>query len=551
MKKYFNNQIQTMQLLLLLMVAVTVASCEKFLEPTPKDVVLESKFPQNYWDAEFMLRGVYQAMQPLVNYKVVLGEMKADWVTPGTGADNDINELAYHRVTDRNRFTDWQPFYTLINRANYAIKNIPRIPLDSNYFSYVIQQRYIGEARFLRCYGYFQLIQNFGKVPLVWEAVDDISKVDTLFKIPPAPEDQILDSLEADLKKAFATCDVQGNVPNSFDAGFRVSVEQTFMRVRKQAVAGLQAEIYLWRNKYTEAAAACTAYYNTGIDNAPGSGNNAWFDIYRYGIDGTSIGILYGEGIFRVKFDFKARETNDLMMLTSNDPAYGGRYMIAPALNAIKTYNPYYPDSLPNNNLANELYRGFGASYSGSAPYYNRLKSTPVIWKFIGLATVTPNTIDVPQSLRGPYQSDYQPHVYRTADLYLLWAEALNRMGDKANAISRINSIRGRAGMPTATTVNRARDTISVNSPADKIENYILRERGLELGFEGRRWYDLMRMARHRGTPAAPDPSLVISQVMQRVPDPYKASVTAALADPKNWYLPYNAEEKKLNPFLK
>jgi len=549
MKKYFKTTIQKVSLLLFICIALLTSSCKKFFEPTPKDAVLESNFPKNYWDAEFMLRGVYQAMQPLVSNRVVLGEVRGDWVTPGVNTDNDINELANHKVTDQNRYTDWQPFYTLINRANYAIKNIPRIPLDSNYFSSVIRDRYIGEARFLRCYGYFHLIQNFDKVPFIWEAIDDISKVDTLFKIEPSTQDKILDSIEMDLKKAFATCDIQGNVPNSFDAGFRVSVEQTFMRVRKQAVAGLQAEVYLWRNKYADAVNACQAFYNIGIDNSPGNAGASWFDIFRYGIDGSNI--LYNEAIYRVKFDFKARETNDLMMLSSNDPAYGGRYLIAPSLNAMKTYNPYYPDSLPNNNLANEIYRGFGTSFAGSAPYYNRLKSTtPVIWKFIGLASVAPNIVDVPQSLRGPYQSDYIFHVYRVADLYLLWAEALNRAGDKANAISRINSIRGRAGMPTATTVNRANDTISVNSPVEKIENYILRERGLELGFEGRRWYDLIRMARHRGTPTSPDKQFLIDAIKKRAPVSLHSYLQTTLADVKNWYLPYNIEEKKLNPKL-
>lgn len=565
MKKYFKTiTARTILSVIVIAAILASASCSKFLESTPKDVVLESNFPKNYWDAEFMLRGVYQAMQPLVNYKVVLGEMRGDWVTPGTGADNDIKELAYHTVSNTNRFTDWQPFYELINRANYAIKNIARIPLDSNYFSLKIKQQYIGEARFLRCYGYFHLVQNFGKVPFIWDAVDDISKVDTLFKIAPSTEDQILDSLEVDLNRAFAACDVQIYVPNSFDAGFRQSIEQTTMRARKQAVAGLQAEVYLWRNKYTDAVNACQGYYNTGYDNSPPYFAVNWFDIFRNNMDGsannTVNGTLYGESIYRVKFDFNARETSDLQMLTSNNPADGGKYMIAPSLKAIKTYNPYYPDSLPStyngtNAQLNDLYRGFGYSYAGTAPFYNRLKSTPVIWKFIGLAYVTPSTVDVPASVRGPYQSDYQFHIYRVPDLYLLWAEALNRAGDRATAISRINSIRGRDGMPNANTANSAKDSISTSSSTEKIEDYILRERGLELGFEGRRWYDLMRIARHRGSPTAPNVNFLINPVIQRLSmqgesAALQASVTVILTDPKNWYLPYNLEQVKLNPNL-
>jgi hypothetical protein len=546
MKKHVKSFVPALSVCVAFAVLVLTSSCNKLLEATPRDVVLESNFPKNYWDAEFMLRGAYQALQPLVEYKFVLGEVKGDWVQPGTGADNDILELAYHQVTDKNRYTNWQPFYDLINRANYVIKNVPRVPLDSNYFSAVQRNQYIGEARFLRCWAYFHLVENFGAVPLVWDAVDDISKVDTLFNIPPSPEDQVLDSLEADLQKAFDATDVQIWVPNSFDAGLRVSVEQSNLRVRKQAVAGLQAEVYLWRNKYAQAAAVCQAYYNTGIDISTLNSTTGWFNIFALGPTA-----LYNEPIFRINFSFASREVNSLMMLTSNDPASGGKYMIAPSLTAMKTYDPYYPDSISTSNQRNELYRGFGNSFAGSAPYYNWLRSEPVIWKFIGLGTINPDTVNVPPSVRAPYQSDYVFHVYRQGDLYLLWAEALNRLGDKTTAIARINNIRGRAGMPTASTATPAKDSISTNSSTEKIENYILRERGLELGFEGRRWYDLMRVARHQGSPASPNVNVVIDAVVPRIPASRKITVTATLSDPKNWYLPYNYEEKKLNPHLK
>ena len=224
------------------------------------------------------------------------------------------------------------------------------------------------------------------------------------------------------------------------------------------------------------------------------------------------------------------------MKLTSNDPASGGLYMVAPSDSAIKMYNPNYPNSVGINNAIDELDRGFGRSYAGSAPYYNRLKSSPVIWKYIGLGTIKPDTIDVPPNVRAPYQSDGKYHIYRFADVYLLWAEALNRLGDKANAISKINAVRDRARMPAP--------TVTTSSTTEQIEDYILRERGLELGFEGRRWYDLMRIAR-RGRP-----QVLINAVKKRAPVSLHPYLDVTLSDQKNWYLPYNAEEKRLNPNL-
>jgi len=523
----------------------TWSSCKKFLAASPKDVVLESEFPKNYWDAEFMLRGAYQALQPLVEYQFVLGEMRGDWVQPGTGADNDIQELAYHRVTGNNRYTQWQPFYDLINRANYVIKNVPRVPLDSNYFPPARRDQYIGEARFLRCWAYFNLVENFGSVPFVWSAVDDISKVDTLFKIAPLPQDQVLDSIETDLQRAYNACDFQIWVPNSFDAGLRVSYEQGQLRVRKQTICELQAQVYLWRNKYADAINVCKNY--NLYQALPGGMNSAWFSNFS-----NNALPFAAEPLLRVNFSFAARETNTLMLLTSNDPASGGKYMVAPSTVAVKAYDPFYPDSVSASNTKNELYRGFGYSFAGSAPFYNKLKSAPVIWKFIGLAPLVPDPVNnVPPTIRAAYQSDYVPYVNRCGDMSLLWAEAANRSGDKATAISNINAIRGRVGMPNATTAVTGADSISVNSSTEKIEDYILREWGLEMGFEGRRWFTLMRMARHRGSPSTPNAGYLSNLILKRVPADQQAVVASVLADPKNWYLPYNNGEVTLNPYLR
>ncbi|MGF7229794.1 RagB/SusD family nutrient uptake outer membrane protein [Arachidicoccus sp.] len=547
MKVYYKKEIRNQSLLLLILLLTVLSfssGCKKFLEPAPKDVVLESNFPKSYWDAEFLLRGTYQALQPLVEYQFILGEMRGDWVTPGSGANDDILQLANEKVTGDNKYTEWQPYYDLINRANYLISIINKVPLDSTYFSTTTRAQYVGEARFLRCWGYFQLVENFGSVPFVWSAIDDISKVDTLYNIPPSSEDLILDSIEVDLNRAYSETDSRIYVPNSFDAGLRESYTTDQLRVRKQSVCALQAEVYLWRNKYNDALNACKNY--NLIQGLPGGMNASWMNVF------SNIPDVYAqEPLIRVEFSFSARETNSLMMLTSNDPASGGKYMVAPSMVAMKAYDPSYPNSISKSNLDNELYRGFGYSFAGSAPYYNRLNSDPVIWKFIGLGAVAPDTVNVSPTVRAPYQSDFSFYLYRCADVSLLWAEAANRTGDKATAISQINGVRGRVGMPNATVATTSEDSISVNSSTEKIEDYILRERGLELGFEGKRWFDLMRFSRHRGTPTSPDINYLVSHVIQRVSDDEKAGVTSILSDTKNWYLPYNNKEVQLNPSLK
>jgi hypothetical protein len=76
--------------------------------------------------------------------------------------------------------------------------------------------------------------------------------------------------------------------------------------------------------------------------------------------------------------------------------------------------------------------------------------------------------------------------MYRLGDIYLTYAEALNKTGDLANALKYLNYIRVRAGLPA----------YAANDPAvssANMENTILNERRFELYGEGKRWWDLVR----------------------------------------------------------
>jgi hypothetical protein len=75
--------------------------------------------------------------------------------------------------------------------------------------------------------------------------------------------------------------------------------------------------------------------------------------------------------------------------------------------------------------------------------------------------------------------------MYRLADMFLLYAEALNKTGDATNAIKYLNFVHQRATLPAYTATQLATQT--------QIEDAILQERQWELFDEGKRWFDLVR----------------------------------------------------------
>ena len=64
-------------------------------------------------------------------------------------------------------YTVWTAFYTGISRCNIAINRIPGIKGTKFLMTDTGKKQRLSEAKFLRAYYYFELVQIFGKVPLL------------------------------------------------------------------------------------------------------------------------------------------------------------------------------------------------------------------------------------------------------------------------------------------------------------------------------------------------------------------------------------------------
>ena len=90
----------------------------------------------------------------------------------------------------------------------------------------------------------------------------------------------------------------------------------------------------------------------------------------------------------------------------------------------------------------------------------------------------------VPKSVSPEYNTNPQNYVvYRYADVLLMKAEALNELGQTAQACEPLNIVRQRAGLANV-----------VNLSQDDMREKIIHERRMELAFEGHRWFDLIRL---------------------------------------------------------
>ncbi|AFK01571.1 RagB/SusD domain-containing protein [Emticicia oligotrophica DSM 17448] len=91
--------------------------------------------------------------------------------------------------TDGNYTTPYQ----LIRAANNIVEKAPRAAATT---SQAVIDRYLGEARFFRAWGYFSLVQKYGDVPLILKTLDDSSPELTEAA---SPREKIFDQIYQDL----------------------------------------------------------------------------------------------------------------------------------------------------------------------------------------------------------------------------------------------------------------------------------------------------------------------------------------------------------------
>jgi len=127
--------------------------------------------------------------------------------------------------------------------------------------------------------------------------------------------------------------------------------------------------------------------------------------------------------------------------------------------------------------------------------------------------------------------------VYRYADILLMKAEALSQIGQFLEASELINQVRRRAGLPD----------LILSESATAYEDAILEERALELAFEGKRWFDLLRMGRRNDYARK---SKLIEIVVENVPSTQKRILATKLTNPLGWYLPIYKYELERNKNL-
>lgn len=421
-----------------------LVSCNDLLEEKPKSLVVENfyKTPEEVETATNAIYNQLRITTQMSVYEATL-ECLSDFIY-GRGSWAQISE--YTTLNDANITrvsTIWESFYVGIRCANLVIQNSseenPQIAV------------FIAEAKFLRAFIYFQLVRNWGGVPIRTE--NNMSDKD----VSRSSIDEVYDFILNDLIYA------EKILPEE---------REQIGRPTKWATKALLADVYLQQKRYSEARLKAEEIIGSGKFSLVSISSKIDLQEKVYG----PTVITSSEEIFYLKYSNIAAGQGNYMLWILNHQATGGfPFGGAYAIYGDKT-NPIY-QNWDDKDLRKQLWESvdFGL---GS----NTLVST----KFIDKNAISQN---------GGANDD---PIYGYPDVLFLYAEALTmeRGYVSAEAIDAINKIRRRAYGYDPIVQSDVDYNITDFSSVDDFIDVLLKERGYEFQVEGKRWLELKRMGK-------------------------------------------------------
>lgn len=436
-----------------------------FLDKIPMDEMTDASFWANESDAVQYTTGLYHYLMPPVD-DVVLTDSYTDNAVP-VHLHDPQGDISGGTLTSTNGFVAnaWWYCYESIRRCNIFFQNIENCPMDAE-----LKERLIGETQFLRAYAYADLVRRWGGVPLLTTPLELNEPIPAR-----SSAEEIYDFIIDELEQA------KDKLPLSYD-------EANIGRATRGAALSLEAIIHLFFGNYAEAEKAAKAVMDLGVYSLYQGGYRQLFlpenknnkevifdhqymrELYTYTIDQAYLPAMCGGWtVMSPTQDLvDAYECTDGLTIEESplfDP-----------MNEFENRDPRLEQSILWNGreFAGKIYNTFsGVDKLGAS---NATRTGYCLHKWID-----PNNDGVTEGSWGNF-------IYiRYAEILLTYAEAHTRVsGVDQSVYDAINAIRARE------TVNMP--PLPAGLSQEEMLEAILRERRVELTFEGKRLFDIRRL---------------------------------------------------------
>ena len=465
-------------------VVLAVPACTD-LEEVPVSSITPENFFQNEREVLSALAGVYAQLRPTLWSYYNLSQVSSDenivptrgqdWYDNGVWLELDKHDWAANSPSGRDNINGaWVDIFTGVVRANALLENMGRVAIAE-------QEAVEGEARALRAFYYYQLMDLFGGVPLV---------TDTELKTRPRnTRTEIFNFVESELKA------VRADLPLASDRD-----DSEYGRVTRGAVDAMLANLYLNAGVLQkETGVSATAY-------------NSCTTVQIGGVSACQLAINHADSVlnsgeYQLAANWASNFTaenntspeNIFVVNLLNVPGLGTNFLyralhynqISPTpWNGFATIADVYNAFDPDDDRRDIFLVGQQINFDTGLPVKDRA-GNPLIFTVSIANERAAGEHEGARIAKWPSDPDHvnEEHgndfaYFRLAEIYLIKAEAQFELGNIAGALLLLNQLRARVFNPDEPLVAVDRDVI-------------LRERLFELTGEAKRRQDLIRHGKY------------------------------------------------------
>jgi hypothetical protein len=440
--------------------AALLAGCQDVLNVKPETFSGTTNYYQTPEQMDRAIFGAYASLQTVYGAGAngpmwLLAEMRADNTTYEQNTTDRglvLNETVDDFMTTPDNTgvsSMWNTTYTAILQSNTILDRIEAVP----YTDQAAKNRIIGEAKWLRALHYYNLVRLFGDVPLLLKETQSYGGA---FTSQRTTADEVYKVIIADLQDAITKLPTRTALPSA-QAG----------RATQGAAAMLLADVYMTRKDWQNAATVLqtvvgmgytlNASYDRVFDPAFKNGPESIYEVqYAEALTGESSAYLQ-------RF-IPLTSARNLTFGTSDQANLGGWNI--PTKDLLRAYEP--GDVRKNASI------GYWVSAANRTETDVAIGDTiPYIKKFYHTYSTAGRT------------NDNFP-LFRYAETLLDYAEALNELGRTSEAYPFINQVRARAGLPA----------LAAGLTQAAFRDAVFKEERVELAFEDKRWFQLVRTGR-------------------------------------------------------
>jgi starch-binding outer membrane protein, SusD/RagB family len=461
---------KTYKYILLLLVSISIVSCSD-LEEEPIGLLSPETYFTDKASVQIAVNGVYSFVHDrffLARETGMALMLRSDMVgisDQGTRQERIDHDNFTDLADNGNTRVAWPAMWEIVSSANVAISGAQFTELSDAEIKPLI-----AEAYFLRAFAYYHIVRQFGAVPYITEPVTD---VDAASNITKTSVDDIYAGIIADLE---------------FAKTWLPPTQASRSLASKAAASAYLSSVYLtrglWQDAFDEAKDIID---NKGTYNLDLEAD--YQNIWNYASVNSSkepifnLDYIGNVGLGNPNTDY----IGPLSGIRGNSAyAHGtGWAVMAPEIEVYNRWNGKdYRKAVSLDTTMVD--KGVVKDFTQFNSVDSRNQNTPFIAKYNRM---------IGDNFGGSGRASEQNYqLMRYAEVLLIAAEAAVEIGDDASATNYINQVRARAR--NAAGVGHPNYPVSTEPaahPGSVTVNDVLEERRLELSFEMKRWYDIVR----------------------------------------------------------